>query len=417
MLKINKIIIFFLGFFIIIISTLRASDDIFSAAGNIQANVNGKTEEITITEMGSALKAEDYRKVKIKINNIYYNGEKMLKNRILYVDLNEIKSFSQTCGINFGFNFKLDGHKLIIKDSASEYEFKEPYIDDGHGIYVSVESLFKGLNYTCVYNRDTYLLDIYKNLSFRIIKSTNNPSNSIFTSTNNLPNSSVTSTNNPSNSSVTLLKDPASSAFQEAIYWVSRGMALCQQNYYEEAVKCYDKALEFDPQNIYALTKKGWALCYQGKYEESVRCCNKALEIDPQNASIWDNLGCAFQGAGNSIGYYCEEKVKCYQEAIKCFDKALEIEPKNTAILASKGGALREQYNYEESIKCFEKIIEINPLDAIAWLRIGQNLLCLNNYKEAIKYFDKALTIRPDDREALAAKEQALKALSPLFNY
>ncbi|MEQ8225750.1 MAG: tetratricopeptide repeat protein, partial [Candidatus Eremiobacterota bacterium] len=64
--------------------------------------------------------------------------------------------------------------------------------------------------------------------------------------------------------------------------WIENGMNLCCEGRYEEAVKCYDKALEINPKNIDVLTKKGTALIDLEDYEESIKCFNSVLEIDPK---------------------------------------------------------------------------------------------------------------------------------------
>jgi len=48
----------------------------------------------------------------------------------------------------------------------------------------------------------------------------------------------------------------------------------------EEALKCAEKALKIDPQNLDAWTLKGAILHDMKKYEDAIYCCNKALEID-----------------------------------------------------------------------------------------------------------------------------------------
>jgi tetratricopeptide (TPR) repeat protein len=77
---------------------------------------------------------------------------------------------------------------------------------------------------------------------------------------------------------------------------------------YEEAIRCYDRALEIDPKAVPALVMKG-------------SCYDRALGIDPKNNDILDRKGSAFQ------------YLKRYDEAIKCYDKALGIDPKNNDIL------------------------------------------------------------------------------------
>jgi len=45
--------------------------------------------------------------------------------------------------------------------------------------------------------------------------------------------------------------------------WIEKGEQLFKQNLFEDAINCYDKALEYNPKNETALLNKGVALANQ----------------------------------------------------------------------------------------------------------------------------------------------------------
>jgi tetratricopeptide (TPR) repeat protein len=53
------------------------------------------------------------------------------------------------------------------------------------------------------------------------------------------------------------------------------------------------------------------------RYDEAIQCFNKAIEIEPDNADAWYNKGVALY------------KWKRNKEAIESFDKSLTIDPNN----------------------------------------------------------------------------------------
>ncbi|MEQ8191140.1 MAG: SUMF1/EgtB/PvdO family nonheme iron enzyme [Candidatus Eremiobacterota bacterium] len=70
----------------------------------------------------------------------------------------------------------------------------------------------------------------------------------------------------------------------------NKGNILCKQEKYQEAIECYNKALNIDPEDVYiknnkglALYNKGLTLYEQGKYQEAIEFYNSSLKIDPQN--------------------------------------------------------------------------------------------------------------------------------------
>jgi len=100
----------------------------------------------------------------------------------------------------------------------------------------------------------------------------------------------------------------------ESLY--AKGTTLLKQGKYNEAIECYDKAIEIDPYHKEAWNGKGGALLALGKYNEAIECFDKVITIDPNLAYAWRNKGTAFLGLGK------------YSEAQEYFDKAKEIDNK-----------------------------------------------------------------------------------------
>ena len=148
--------------------------------------------------------------------------------------------------------------------------------------------------------------------------------------------------------------------------WSVKGRVLAGFGRYEEAIECFDKALEIKPQSMsISLGEKGEAFLYLERYEEALECFDKVLEINSYNPMVLIMKGEALAGLGR------------YEEAIECYDKALEIEenyPKDHSCtklacrraLNNKGSALQELGRYEEALECYDKALEIDPQDFIA---------------------------------------------------
>jgi len=122
-----------------------------------------------------------------------------------------------------------------------------------------------------------------------------------------------------------------------------------------------------------------------GTYEEALKCFNNAIELDPLNVMAWHNKGVAL------------DKLNKYKDAIGCFDNAIGIKPKCVKAWNNKGVVLLHMDYYEESNECFNEAIEIDPLYADAWSSKGLALYYLDRYEEAIVCYDKAIEIVPED--------------------
>src|SRR5919112_2145152 len=137
-------------------------------------------------------------------------------------------------------------------------------------------------------------------------------------------------------------------------YYNNKGLSLYFSGNHLEAIECYDKALEINPQNADAYNNKGLSLYFSGNHMEAIECYDKALEINPQNADAYNNKGIILSVNGYNT------------EAIECYDKALEINPQNADAYYNKGLSLYYGGNHIEAIECYDKALEINPQNADA---------------------------------------------------
>ena len=98
--------------------------------------------------------------------------------------------------------------------------------------------------------------------------------------------------------------------------WFERGLALVGSERYEEAIWCYDMALDIDSECAIVWYSKGIALSSLKRAEEAIQCCDTALEIKPEYADAW----CL-------KGVFLTFDLGRYEAAIECFSRALEIDP------------------------------------------------------------------------------------------
>jgi len=113
---------------------------------------------------------------------------------------------------------------------------------------------------------------------------------------------------------------------------------------YEEALRCFDIALEIDPNFTGALGNKGYTLNELKKYEEAIKCFDRALEIDPKDFKSCHNKGRALWKLGKT------------EEADIFYNRALEM----ASEIYTRGAALEELKKVEDKILEFSSI-ELSP--------------------------------------------------------
>lgn len=117
---------------------------------------------------------------------------------------------------------------------------------------------------------------------------------------------------------------------------------------FDKGVKYFERALEMDSKNFYALF--GLADCYRGMNQQfrSIEYWNRILEIDPRNKVILARTGDAYRNTGD------------YKAAEEYYNKALSIE---FDVYAALGLALisKGQGNFEDAVKKLEALIKTDP--------------------------------------------------------
>ena len=164
-----------------------------------------------------------------------------------------------------------------------------------------------------------------------------------------------------------------------AFAWNNKGKAFYELGKYNEAIKCYNKAIEIDPNNTDALRMKGMALNYLGKYNETIECAEKAIEIGRDDVD-------ALALKGEALAYKGR-----YQEAKECAEEAIEKDNDNDHAWFVKGYAIDYSGDHDTAIKCFDKAIEINPNNTDALNGKGITFNYKNRYNEAEKHFNDVI--------------------------
>lgn len=134
----------------------------------------------------------------------------------------------------------------------------------------------------------------------------------------------------------------------------------------------FEKALELDPDNFYALF--GLADCYRGMnlQHKSIEYWNRILKIDPENKVILTRIGDAYRNTGD------------YKKAEEYYTRALDID---FDIYAAMGLALlcKCEEKYDEAISRFKNLIRNDQKNYRLYIDLADCYLKTNKKEKAIK--------------------------------
>jgi tetratricopeptide (TPR) repeat protein len=165
---------------------------------------------------------------------------------------------------------------------------------------------------------------------------------------------------------------------------VAKAQLLASVEEYEEALKSYDKALSFDPDNEGAALSRAEVLVQMGRLDDALDAFAAAARRFPKSAMTL-----------NSYGYTLADRTDRYREAEKLIRKALRYDPESPAIIDSLGWVLFKLGRYEEALVELERAYAGMQDHEVA-AHIVETLVALDREEEALERLIAAEEKTPD---------------------
>ena len=130
---------------------------------------------------------------------------------------------------------------------------------------------------------------------------------------------------------------------------------LQREDYFERAVETFERLLEIDPNDSYALNYLGYMYADKGtQLEEAVELLSRAIALDPDNSAFLDSLGWAYFRLGE------------FEQAERYLGRALalmgEDEPEEQAVIFDHAGDIASVLGKEgEARTHWQKVLELAP--------------------------------------------------------
>jgi tetratricopeptide (TPR) repeat protein len=162
-------------------------------------------------------------------------------------------------------------------------------------------------------------------------------------------------------------------------YWNGKGVALANMGRFDEAIACFDRAIELNSSFAEAWNFKGLALSVgQGKYDEGIACFDNALQINSAYYDAWTSRGMALANA---------ERL---DESLISFERAVQINPRDPKGWNNKGVVQMYMGGYQDALASFDKAIELDPTYGVAWNNKGLALQDMEDTPDAEAAFARA---------------------------
>lgn len=170
----------------------------------------------------------------------------------------------------------------------------------------------------------------------------------------------------------------------EAHYF--KANSLVNEGKLDDAIVCYQKTLETDPNYAPALADYGTVLALKGKLTEAEDLYRKAIAQKPQEALYHTNLARVLAKMGG------EENKEASRSELQ---KAYSINPKDIVVLSALSKAYIAEKDYDKAIDILAEALVLYPKSATVFDQLSFALACAGRLQEALSYAVKSVELDP----------------------
>lgn len=158
------------------------------------------------------------------------------------------------------------------------------------------------------------------------------------------------------------------------------GLLKLQNEQFEEALFHIKKAMELNP-CAYLYDNLGRAYYGNGNYDEAIKCYKKVLEFNPNDFNAFFNLGLAYKNN------------KQIDESIEAYQKALSIKSDNSDLCFNLANAYESKNDTFSAVKYYQKAYEYNTKEEDSALQYSLGIACLKvkDFEQGLKYYENRL--------------------------
>src|SRR5689334_5614515 len=177
-------------------------------------------------------------------------------------------------------------------------------------------------------------------------------------------------------------------AHQPDVTWCNLGNAYLGLERIDEAVRCYERALESNPASALACHRLGIALLQVGQFREAETAARRAVELAPEHVESWINLGDVLQAQDR------------YDDALAAYERGLALNPAIPEILNNMAIAHKHKGSIENALRYFERAVAVSPQFTLGRFNLAAMRYSFGLVHEAIAGYRQILDQDPQNIHA-----------------
>ncbi|GJJ12201.1 hypothetical protein Clacol_006442 [Clathrus columnatus] len=184
--------------------------------------------------------------------------------------------------------------------------------------------------------------------------------------------------------------------------WIAVGNCFSLQKERTQALTCFRRATQLEPQCAYAYTLSGHE-CIDDDMEKAISFFQSALRADSRHYNAWYGLGT------------CYLRMSKLRLAEFHFRKAIEIHPNSAVLLGCVGMVMEKRGRMEQAFGLFDKAVQISSDNVLVRYRRAKLLIGMRRYSAAIEDLKKLRDLVPEEANVVfqLARAYRLKGQTP----
>lgn len=167
--------------------------------------------------------------------------------------------------------------------------------------------------------------------------------------------------------------------------WCAIGNSFSHQRDHDQALKCFKRATQLEPQFAYAFTLQGHEYVANEEYEKALDAYRHGISADNRHYNAWYGLGTVY------------EKMGKLEFAEQHFRNAASINPTNAVLICCIGLVMEKMNNPKAALIQYGRACSLAPHSILARFRKARALMKLQELKLALTELKILKDMSPDE--------------------
>lgn len=167
--------------------------------------------------------------------------------------------------------------------------------------------------------------------------------------------------------------------------WCAIGNSFSHQRDHDQALKCFKRATQLDPEFAYAFTLQGHEYAANEEYDKALDAYRHGISADTRHYNAWYGLGTVY------------EKMGKFEFAEQHFRNAASINPTNSVLICCIGLVMEKMNNPKAALIQYGRACSLAPHSVLARFRKARALMKLQELKLALAELKILKDMAPDE--------------------